>query len=57
MSTNKNGILTTQDLLMHSVSQFFSIKKNIDLMIPIIEGKSTISLRVIDWFVTNDSKK
>ena len=57
ISTNKNGILTTQDLLMHSVSHFFNIKKNIEIMIPIIEGKSQISLRVIDWFVTNYSKK
>jgi len=53
----KSQIMTTQDLLMHSVTQFFKIKKNIELMLPIINGKSVISLRVIDWFVTNYSKK
>ena len=42
---------------MHSVTQFFKVKKNIELMLPIINGKSKISLRVIDWFVTNYSKK
>jgi len=54
----KEGIITTtQDLLMHSVTQFFKVKKNIEVMLPIIQGKSVISLRVIDWFVTNYSKK
>jgi hypothetical protein len=53
----KDGMITTQDLLMHSVTQFFKVKKNIEVMLPIIQGKSVISLRVIDWFVTNFSKK
>jgi hypothetical protein len=53
----KSDIMSTQDLLMHSVSQFFKIRKNLDMMLPIIQGKSPISLRVIDWFVTNYSKK
>ena len=53
----KPHILTTQDLLMHSVSQFFRVRKNLEVMLPIIQGKSIISLRVIDWFVTNYSKK
>lgn len=53
----KNGIISTQDLLMHSVIKFFKTKKNLDMMKPIIKGKSPISLRVIDWFVTNYSKK
>lgn len=53
----KSEIMTTQDLLMHSVAQFFKMRKNLDVMLPIIQGKSPISLRVIDWFVTNYSKK
>jgi len=57
IGSGKNGVLTTQDLLMHSVTQFFRVKKHMDVMLPIVEGKSPISLRVIDWFVTNYSKK
>ena len=46
-----------QDLLMQSLITFFSNKKNIDVILSIIEGKSKISLRLIDWFVTNYCKK
>lgn len=45
------------DLLMHSLSKFFSLRENIERAMPIIEGKSDISLRLIDWFITNYSKK
>ena len=50
-------IRSKQDLLMHSLIQFFSNKNNIKQMIPIIKGKSKISLRILDWFVTNYAKK
>ena len=30
---------------------------NIEKILPIINGESVISLRLIDWFVTNYSKK
>ena len=46
-----------QDLLMQSLITFFSNKKNIDIILLIIEGKAKISLRLIDWFVTNYCKK
>jgi hypothetical protein len=42
---------------MQSLITFFSNKKNIDIILSIIEGKSKISLRLIDWFVTNYCKK
>ena len=46
-----------QDLLLESISSFFLNKSsNVDLLLQIIEGKYT-SLRLIDWFVTNYSKK
>ena len=54
----KNGSLTCkQDLLMSSLSSFFNNKLNIDKIMPIINGKSPISLRILDWFVTNYAKK
>ena len=46
-----------KDLLMQSLIQFFMNRNNLDKVIPIITGKSTISLRILDWFVTNYSKK
>ena len=45
------------ELLMSSLEVFFRKKKNITKILPIIHGESKISLRVIDWFVTNYSKK
>jgi len=48
---------TNKDVLMLSLSKYYSTKKNIDTLIEIIQGKHTISLRLIDWFVTNYAKK
>ncbi len=45
------------DLLMNSLQQFYNIEDNINVLLPILNGDSKISLRVIDWFVTNYSKK
>ena len=54
----KNGSLTCkQDLLMSSLSEFFHNKQNLNKITPIIDGKSAISLRILDWFVTNYAKK
>jgi len=56
---NKNNynISSKKDLLMQSLINFFATKENLDKVIPIITGKSKISLRILDWFVTNFSKK
>jgi hypothetical protein len=46
-----------QDLLLESISTFFlNNHSNVNTLLEIIEGKYT-SLRLIDWFVTNYSKK
>lgn len=59
MDKNKKPgkITNPKDLLMISLSRFYNSKTNINKIVPIIEGTSTISLRLIDWFVTNYSKK
>lgn len=41
------------DLIMPNLIKFFNKKEHLNIILPIIEGKSTISLRLIDWFVTN----
>ncbi len=53
----KNIKNSSQDLLMLSLSKFYKKKENIQSVLPIINGNSDISLRLIDWFVTNYSKK
>ena len=54
---DKKKITNFKDLLMTSLSKFYSSKTNFSKIVPIIEGHSPISLRLIDWFVTNYSKK
>jgi len=49
--------LSKSDLLMNNLYDFYKIEQNINALLPIINGDSKISLRVIDWFVTNYSKK
>jgi hypothetical protein len=43
--------------MLTSLKRFFSEDNRINIMIPIIEGTSKISLRLLDWTVTNYSKK
>jgi len=56
-------IINSKDLLMISLSKFYSQKNNINKILAIIEPslsvkpENRISLRLIDWFVTNYSKK
>ena len=45
------------DLLMVSLTKYFSVAENFATLLPIVKGSSEISLRIIDWFVTNYSKK
>ena len=54
---NDKNIINRQDLLMVSLTKFFSNHKNLDTLLSIVKGTSKISLRIIDWFVTNYSKK
>ena len=52
-----SGVISKIDLLMTSLSKFYLDDKNINILIPIVNGLSKISLRVLDWFVTNFCKK
>lgn len=46
-----------QDLLMSSLNIFYQNNKHLNYILNILNGNSKISLRIIDWFVTNYSKK
>jgi len=55
--TVKNRILCKQELIIASLQEFYTNPGQLDIILPILEGKSQISLRLIDWFVTNYAKK
>lgn len=46
-----------QDLLMSSLQEFYKDTNNLKIILDILQGRSKISLRIIDWYVTNYSKK
>ncbi len=46
-----------QELLLVSLNNFYDNQFNKLALMDILEGKNKISLRIIDWFVTNYSKK
>jgi len=54
-------VLTKQELLIHTLQTFYKKnndgKMNYDILLDILDPKNIISLRTIDWFVTNYSKK
>ena len=48
---------TQNDLLLNKLMQFYHKDDNFEQMLEIINGQSKISLRIVDWFATNYSKK
>ena len=48
---------TQNDLLLNKLMQFYCKDNNFEQMLEIINGQSKISLRIVDWFATNYSKK
>lgn len=52
-----NTLNTQNDLLLSSLMAFYNNRENLNKMIRIINGDSDISLRIVDWFVTNYAKK
>ena len=51
------NIDTQNDILLNKLLIFYKNTEYFDKMISIINGTSKISLRIVDWFVTNYSKK
>jgi hypothetical protein len=48
---------TQNELLLNNLLDFYGRDGNMEKMMNIINGESRISLRIIDWFVTNFAKK
>ncbi|MBD23898.1 MAG: hypothetical protein CMG46_02680 [Candidatus Marinimicrobia bacterium] len=45
------------DVLLNSLYKYYRDEQNLKSLLDIIETNSKVSLRIIDWFVTNYSKK
>lgn len=62
-NTTQNAVatqtkLSTQNsLLLKNLLDFFENRDNLEKMMEIVNNESHISLRLVDWFVTNYSKK
>lgn len=56
-SHQSSNLHTQNDLLMKCLLDFYKDKTRLDEMMKIINGESNISLRIVDWFVTNYAKK
>ena len=52
-----NECLSQNDLLLEKLMKFYTKDNNLNKMLSIINGESKISLRIVDWFVTNYAKK
>ena len=48
---------TQNSLLLDKLLDFYHKDNNLDNMLNIINGESSISLRIVDWFATNYAKK
>lgn len=46
-----------KDVLLYSLKNYYSKDDNLTRLLNIIKYKKSVSLRVIDWFATNYSKK
>jgi hypothetical protein len=54
--TRKRKIVCKQELIIQSLQQFYTNRSDLVEILKILEGESEMSLRLIDWFVTNYSK-
>jgi hypothetical protein len=55
--TRKRKIPCRREVLIVSLQKFYSQRNDLATLIPMLQGEGDISLRLIDWFVTNYAKK
>jgi hypothetical protein len=54
--TRRRKIHCKQELIVMSLQGFYSARKDLAEVMELLQGTSIISLRLIDWFVTNYAK-
>ena len=55
--TRKRKIHCKQELIVMSLQSFYAGRKDLTEIMELLQGTSIISLRLIDWFVTNYAKR
>jgi hypothetical protein len=55
--TRKRKIHCKQELIVMSLQGFYTNRKDMKEIMELLDGTSIISLRLIDWFVTNYAKR
>ena len=55
--TRKKKIHCKQELIVSSLQKFYAGRTDMKEILPILQGTSDLSLRLVDWFVTNYAKK
>ena len=56
LQTRKRKIHCKQEIIILSLQRFYSTLDNLNEIVELLKGTSDMSLRLIDWFVTNYSK-
>jgi hypothetical protein len=56
IQTRKRKIHCKQELIIQSLQRFYSQREDLAEIVSLLQGTSPVSLRLIDWFVTNYSK-
>jgi hypothetical protein len=57
LQTRKRKIHCKQELIVMSLQSFYAGRKDLAEIMELLQGTSIISLRLIDWFVTNYAKR
>jgi hypothetical protein len=55
--TLKSRVQGKQDFIVKWLQEFYNNPGRIDQILPFLTGTASVSLRVVEWFVTNYSKK
>jgi hypothetical protein len=55
--TRKKKIYCKQELIVNSLQKFYAEREDLQEILPLLQGTSELSLRLIDWFVTNYAKR
>ena len=50
-------VVKVNDILLNSLKRYYNKESNFEILNNILSNEKNISLRLIDWFVTNYSKK
>lgn len=57
MASYSNKLQTQNNLLLTNLMGFYEKREHLQKIMSIINGEAKISLRIVDWFVTNFAKK